>query len=55
MALLARVCYLRVGFVKEIGTGDWGFAVTGLIMLLFEVIWEILELWIRKAMGHFKS
>jgi hypothetical protein len=32
----------------EVGTRDWGIAVIGLTMLLFEIMW-ILELWIWKA------
>jgi hypothetical protein len=37
----------------EVTTRDWGIAVIGLTMLLFERMW-ILELWIWKAVECFK-
>lgn len=46
---------LEMGFVKEVGTRNWVFAVTGLAMLLFGIIWNTLGHWTKKAIGHFKS
>jgi hypothetical protein len=37
----------------EVGTRDWGIAVIGLTMLLFERMW-VLGLWIWKAVECFK-
>ena len=37
----------------EVGTREWGIAVIGMIMLLFERIW-IWGLWIWKAVEWFK-
>ena len=38
---------------REVGTRDWGIAVIGLTMFLFERMW-ILGLWIWKAVECFK-
>lgn len=38
----------------EVGTRDWGIAMIGLTMLLFERMWTM-GLWIRKAVGCFKG
>lgn len=38
----------------EIGTRDLGTAVVGCTMFLFGGIWNVLRVWIRKVIRHFK-
>ena len=38
----------------EVGTSDWGIAMTGLTMLFVGGLWKTLRIWTRKVVECFK-